>query len=249
MFAALLAPSIAEAEIEASGVLGWRWFSQRSELGRYLDDPPETALVNNIALGMRIGWLPWPRWGIEGDLTVVPTRTADDRASVLVMAMRGQAVYNILTERVRPFVAVGAGMSFSSTSNPVWVLTDADADFHGGVGVRVDIGSDWGLRADMRVTGSPGQSERPVVGVEAFVSLYGRFPWQLAAEAPTSDPNDDDGDGVANAVDKCPQAAGAVTREGCPGAEKSDDQVDAEQKERKLDGAKPAPQPPEGGKP
>lgn len=247
-FGVLLGARPAFAEIEAGGVLGWRWFHERTELGRYLDDPPETALNSAVALGMRVGWLPLPHWGVEGELTVVPTGTRDGHASILVVVGRVQGVFNLLTGPIRPFVALGAGSSFASTSNPVWTMTDADAEAHVGCGVRVDMGPDWGVRLDARATMSPSQRSQPVPGAEALLTLYGRFPWQLAAEAPKVDPNDTDGDGVANSQDKCPDQAGAVTREGCPGAEKSDDQIDAEQKERKEDAA-PGDKPKDAPKP
>lgn len=106
-----------------------------------------------------------------------------------------------------------------------------------GTGVRVDLGKDWGVRADARAIVGPGQDKQPVVGVEAALAVYGRFPWK----SPPPQSPDKDGDGVTDAQDKCPEAAGAVTLEGCPGEEKSDDDVDADEAEaKKASGDTPA---------
>ena len=229
LMAGMVSTSAANAEIEASGVLGWRWLSHDAELGRFLDDPKETALQDAVMLGLRLGWLPWERFGFESELTAMPTGSVDERASVVVIGTRLQAVFNVLTGKVRPFLAAGSGFSFASTSNPIWVLTDADLELHVGAGCRVDIGADWGVRADLRVVVGPGQDLKAAYSPEFAVSLYGRFPWEAPVAAGTYDK---DSDGVIDSADKCPDEAGAVTREGCPGAEKADAQVDAERAEK-----------------
>lgn len=231
----LLPANLAFAEIEASGVAGFRWFNPKSELGRYLDDPPETALRPMATFGMRLGWLPSARWAIEGELTVTPTGTQDDNASVVILSTRTQVVFNLLTGRVRPLVAVGGGFSFASTANPVWLETDSDAEGHVGLGVRVDLGPDWGLRADARAIAGPGQDKKPTLSSDCVISIYGRFPWA----SPPAPSTDKDEDGITDDLDKCPDVAGAVTLSGCPGDEKSDDDVDAEEAENKGKPAAP----------
>ncbi len=252
-----LAPMSAHAEIQGAGLIGYRWLHERSELGRFLDDPLETRLLASYLFGMRLTSVVTQRVGAEVELTVMPSESYDERASVVLVSTRAQIVANLSTGRIRPFVVAGGGLSYVSTSNPIWIITDVDLEVHAGAGCRMDLGRDWGLRFDLRFVAGPDQRKGYAGAPEAMFAVYGRFPWPTAAEAAAASA-DRDSDGVVDGVDKCPDQAGAVTREGCPGVEKTDAQVDAERAERAEEAATgvtptvapPAASPsPTGGKP
>ncbi len=209
----LLVAGPARAEIEAGAFSGAARFSPSSRFARYPLDPNDTSFSSSFALGLRGAYLPSVRWGIEGEVSVVPTSTKNELSSVTVINAGAHGVFNILTGRVRPFVLLGGGGSLAQPSNPLYLRKDTIASAHAGAGVRFDLSELIGLRLDLRASTAPDvrSSGGVTFDMAAFLGFYGRFPWQKVADV-----TDRDSDGIADKEDECPDVAGLPKFGGCP---------------------------------
>jgi hypothetical protein len=210
--ALLLVQSPAQAEWEVGTFLGIHHFSANNRLGRYPLDTDDTSLDTAPTLGLRAAFIPKLRWGVEAEVSAAPTATKDSLSGVTVVRAGAHLIVNLLVDRVRPFVLLGAGGAFSQPSNPLYFRRDADASAHGGVGLRFDVNPDIGIRADLRLmTASDVRTNGVALDVAASLGCYGRFPWQKA-----DDVADTDQDGIADKTDECPKEPGTARNGGCP---------------------------------
>jgi hypothetical protein len=174
-----------DVSLEAGGFVGGHFFSDTNHLGRFVNT--DNALNHSGLLGFRFAFNLIPRLAVEAELGLVPTTTQKGDNSVLMFGYRLQGVVHILTGRVRPFVLVGAGGMTSSSSNPVALSADTKGEIHAGLGVKADIGCNWGLRLDTRV-----QFESATSGIyftedwEIALGLYGLFGKPITAQCTRS---------------------------------------------------------------
>ena len=160
------------------------------------------------------------RWFSLGALVSLAPGRLGERAALLV-GYRGEALLHLPWRHpVVPFAgATGGGMSLLS---PASVLgRDTDPAVGWTVGLKVRLAPRWRLRFDVtqlftdaQVTGSVAQNLSFTVGVGLLVRAPALPP------PPSADPLDADGDGLVDALDRCPHAAedpdGFQDHDGCP---------------------------------
>jgi len=161
--------------IEVGAFGGGHVFSSTSHLGLAPDSPH--ALANTGTFGFRVGFQLLRRLTLESELSLSPTEAAGSGDSVLAIGWRGHALVHILTGRVRPFVLVGGGGLTSSSSNASVVRQDTRGELHAGVGLKVDIRCNWGLRVDGRIQfeQATGNGTYFTEDYEVIAGVYGLF--------------------------------------------------------------------------
>ena len=245
--AALGAPKASRAdfvpEYEVGGMLGGHLFNPAAGLGR-LEASQDNYLQHAVAFGLRVGIGFTRHFMLEAELLLAPTHTIDGSTNVLAFGYRAHGIFHILTGRVRPFLALGAGgLSSSPTSTEIFAR-DTVWEAHAGGGLKVDLTPNFGLRLDARVLivpGAPGCCPAVLPEGEFLLGAYARL-GEVKRDPPPPDgdhdgipdaldecpsqpgkrkwkgcpPPDADGDGVPDSRDKCPNQAGLREREGCP---------------------------------
>lgn len=249
----LLAAAPARAfgpEYELGAFGGVHLWNPSLTLGRYDSQGRQNLtslnqLNDSLAFGIRLGLGLHPRFMLEAELALLPTTATDDATHVLGIGYRAHALVNLLTGRVRPFVLLGGGGLTASSSHPKagcreqeigcnvsdgsLFRQDTTGTLNLGVGIKVDVRSNWGLRLDGRVLLGPGGDGASVLvpDGEVLLAVYGRFGALKGGLAPAAD---DDKDGVDNTQDKCPQLAGPKENHGCPLDSDGDGVLDAQDK-------------------
>lgn len=214
---AFVSPALAEERpIEVGGFLGWHIFSGTNELGSDDGDSSRTP-ADSLIFGVRLGTPITKAIGVEGELGLIPTESkADSRDDTLVLAWRGNALYHVdVTERARLFGLVGLGATSQATSDLGGLTADTDFVAHAGVGAKIHVRDDWGVRLDARLLLPPTTDGGGVTtDVELTIGLARVFRGEPAAPAPApaepppppppgEDP-DPDGDGVQGGADGAP---------------------------------------------
>jgi len=193
-----------------AGVLAPRSLALRAEGGVAGDYAPIAP-----DLGLRLGYYPSRFFGLEGELGLLPTRYADQRA--LLYTARAQAVIQAGWWRIAPFIAVGGG-ALGVRSDLATAAGSARApELHFGGGVRFNINDRLALRVDVRdvVVPSADNTTAAAHSAEALLGFAVRFGVGPKPAAPEPPPPDFDGDGVADADDWCSHEAGD-DEHGCP---------------------------------
>jgi hypothetical protein len=168
-----------DVPVEVGAFAGGHVFSTTSHLGFVAANPHQ--LADTGAFGFRFALEVIPRLALESELALAPTQAQVSGDGVLAFGWRGHAVVHILTGRVRPFVLVGGGGITTSSANPTTVREDTRGELHAGIGLKIDIRCNWGLRVDGRL-----QFEQATSGTyftedwEFFGGLYGRFGKSIA---------------------------------------------------------------------
>jgi outer membrane protein OmpA-like peptidoglycan-associated protein len=244
--AIVLAPGVAAADppppqddapVLIGGFLGPRIFSQISALG-YIDNAPYHPMLNNmVELGGRISrqfifsWL-YP----EFELAVVPTQTdtvgGASAATVLWFEPRAQIRFELVPSgRFHPFMLIGAGAPVALSSARKTFDSGVSGDGYAGAGFRFETGKGFAMRLDARLAVVPGVEESTGdnklgfegdfnLGVEFAVG--GRREVTLVKHVDTAQgpQADRDGDGIPDAIDKCPDRPedkdGFEDADGCP---------------------------------
>jgi hypothetical protein len=234
---ALGTPRRAEArayQMEVGVFLGAHLFSDTNGLGRYPNPPTDNSFSPGTAFGLRLGYVVIPRLSLEAELGLIPTGTKEGRTQVFAFGYRAHLLFHVLTGRIRPFILVGGGGFSNTSSNPAIVAQDTDGELHGGVGVKIDIKKNWGLRVDGRIAFSPA-----IAGIyftedgEITAGLYGLFDLgtkAVPAAPPVATyvpppPADRDRDGLPDDKDRCPTEAGPASLGGCPDKDRDGDGV------------------------
>jgi len=214
---------------------GLHLFNKHLELGVADDEgdaatgrPPLTSPQNSALIGLRVGILPVPMFGIEAEGVGMPTKARDTGAAAFIIGVRGSLVYNIMPGEIAggkfvPFVLAGAGMlSVASTSGDgsyTAIKKDTDFAFHGGVGAKYYFTDVIHLRLDARALGVPNKSSKSYSADFEFMAGLGfTFGGHDAAPPPPPPPliKDSDNDGIPDDQDKCPTQAGPKENQGCP---------------------------------
>jgi len=219
--------SIASANVEIGGTAGIHVFSTDNELG--VADTPAAASERNSALfGLRLGVTFNDMLGVEGEFGVIPTETRGGVVEVWNVTYRAHLIAQFRAAnpavKLVPFVLFGGGaMAIVDSKNEVTISKDTDAMLYAGIGAKYRVDNGWGLRADARILFPPSSTGNgPTVDFEALLSIYkefGRKVVEKVVEQPKG-PNDTDGDGLTDDVDKCPNEAedkdGFQDDDGCP---------------------------------
>lgn len=234
---AAAAPAAAEP-LELGGFFGPRRFADDVILGG--DGEGMTSLAGSVVLGPRIAKPIVPWFVPEFELAISPATTAQFDVSVFWLEPRVLARFELRPRaRLRPFVALGAGMPTALSSKRGIYDSGLTAEGFAAAGAGWNPGRGLALRLDLRVGVVPSRkdAERPVT-FEGEVLLGVSFPLggrarasvaaagrpELAADVP-----DRDDDGYADDGDGCPARAedhdGFEDKDGCPDIDNDLDQV------------------------
>ncbi len=197
--------------------LGWKIYSDDNELG-YLNQR-DSVPDDGMTFGGRVGYNLTDRLGVEAELEYVASTFRDTGAAAGILGWRGSALFHFMTGGFRPFVLAGVGGETLLDSQP-GVVEDTDSAFHLGLGAKVDVTRAFALRGDARYINMPGIVDTTSNNWE--FTLGASFTLGLA-------PDDSDGDGLNDAVDRCPTEAedkdGFEDSDGCPDLDNDADGV------------------------
>jgi OOP family OmpA-OmpF porin len=245
----------AQAEPEASGnampieggvFLGANLLADDNGLGdSYFEDqvPDSSAMV-----GLRGTWRFLSRLAVESELSYAPSTTSGATAmgrpsiSATILGLKVQARYTMFPYlSLRPFVVAGAGLDTVFASAPDRYAIDApdlDPGVYWGLGGEYSVGdTPYGVRLDLRqalVDGLDSTSLEYEAHVGMTYDFFGsgrRERERLLAARNRSIviPDDLDGDGVLNEVDKCPEDKeipnGIDDEDGCPEVDSDKDGI------------------------
>jgi len=227
LVSAILLPAPARAEIKAGSVelnpfAGYNFFEKRQNL------------ENRPVFGGRIGYNFTNHFGVEGagefiNSQVDHKETTFSREGQFTSPINGvklttyhlDAIYHFNPEgRFNPFIVGGYGAAHYSPKINNKNLSMVDF----GVGAKYWLAENFALRADVRdnmILDETIHNIQATVGV--VVALGGKsavapVPVEQPVAQPLAQPVDSDGDGVIDALDKCPgtPAGVAVDKDGCP---------------------------------
>jgi outer membrane protein OmpA-like peptidoglycan-associated protein len=240
----LAAPSLAAADpTEIGAWFGPRLYSRHSVLGYINDAPAHPMLQNAVEFGARVSHqfiFPW--FFPELEIAVAPTSTnavgGADAVNVFWLEPRVQLRFELLPgRRVQPFLIVGGGTPVAFSSARKTFNSGIVGDGYAGGGVRFDTHKGFNLRLDARLAILPGVNPMTGDNRVAFEGDIGiGFEIVLGAKhAPKAEvkvaapPADRDGDGIADATDKCPDRPedkdGFEDADGCPDIDNDGDLV------------------------
>ena len=167
-------------------------------------------------LGGRIGLYLHPALGLEIEGALMPTEVGRSNDDALLYRFSGHVVLQV-PGRFSPFLVAGAsGMGVSSDADAQG--DELDAMFHWGIGAKYFITERTGIRLDIRQLLGPRLHDPADPDNNVSSNFEVLFGLAVAFGRNSAGPADDDGDGIANSVDKCPQQAG-VAPDGCPDAD------------------------------
>jgi outer membrane protein OmpA-like peptidoglycan-associated protein len=219
-------------------------------------DLPTHSAFNRVALeiGIRVGYLPLPYVGVEGEVSLFPTKANDQAALGYAARLHVIAQYAVW-KGLTPFAVVGGGM-LGVRSGEDAVGNDVDGAFHWGVGLKYYLHKWFALRMDFRHIVSDGLEGKVANHFSLLVGATVVLGWKSDSDTdsdgivdskdqcpkkPGSKPSgcpDTDGDGITDNQDKCPKVP-AKTADGCP-ADTDKDGV-SDEKDKCPNKAGPAP--------
>jgi len=194
--------------------------------GHFFED--NQHLDDQATVGLGLGAEFNNQFGYEGVINFTGTETELGDIDVDVYTYRLDGFYNILTDReVTPYVAAGVGGLYFKSDDTGFKNDDFMVNY--GAGLKYIVNKDFTLRADVRhvisFNNSNSDSHSNVLATIGVLVHFDIHKAKVAASsykgkavAGTPGPNDADGDGVLDAMDKCPDtpAGVAVDASGCP---------------------------------
>jgi OOP family OmpA-OmpF porin len=214
---------------------GYHFTSETNELGVADVENPD-AFDDSWGLGFRFGYAFMPFLSAEGEVAFLPTDTIRTETDTMPIGARVHALAHFLgpESRFRPFAVGGFGALISSATNIDVLDHDADLLFHAGVGFKLGIGEQWGLRVDGRIMFPPStEDEGPTTDFEIWAGFAYQFGRETAPEPePEPEPQppaDTDGDGILDDSDQCPSEPedmdGFQDEDGCPDPDNDGDGI------------------------
>jgi len=215
----VLGTTAAHAGVEIGGFAGLHVFSNTNGLG--VPDASAnpmraaTSQKNSASFAGRLGVFFGDRIGVEVEGGLIPTEPSSTVFDVDDLVVRAQLVYKLVPadKPFVPFALVGGGfMHVVYTVNSDIIRKETDWMPHIGVGVAYKTGGGWGVRADARLILPPSSQGGITEDYEVLLSLSREFggkrpkPEVVEEVKPKTDV-DSDGDGIADAKDKCPNEA------------------------------------------
>lgn len=199
-----LAQSAGALELGVFG--GYSLLSNTSELGNAAD--PNQVPDNAALAGLRFGYHLTDWLGLEAEAKYALSRFRGAGTASPVLGWRGLAVGTLpLNSPWQPFAVFGfGGETLLADPDPDLDPDDTDSATVWGAGVRYAAADTWGARLDGRMLHVRERGDNLTWNAEFHLGLY-----ILLGGAPA----DTDGDGVADATDKCPTVAGKGA-DGCP---------------------------------
>jgi outer membrane protein OmpA-like peptidoglycan-associated protein len=227
----------ADHPIEVGGSLGFHIFGASSELGSFDDDP------FNDAPG------PAPLIAARGSIKIIPRLAADLELGYMASGARnGMGSYKTVfyraeleffpflkpIQKITPYVALGYGAESTYPSGNMNLFNDTDEMMHLGIGAQYALTPRFGLRLDVRLLLPPARHGSGIT--EDFAMLAGVYvrlggghhvvnnsvlhPEKEPTITVNPEDRDSDGDGLNDAVDKCPNLMetknGYQDEDGCP---------------------------------
>lgn len=216
---------------ELGGFVGVHTFSSRSTLG--VTDGKRQSIASATALGLRFSIPVLSLLALESELPLIPTTSRNGDTVVLVIDPRVQArIGGGRLFGVEPFAVIGVGLPIALSSDRDVIGHDITTSLHAGAGLRITRESGWNLRVDARTEILPERG----VGLAAFdfeISLGLYRAWGETSNAANARPrghaDDDDGDGIPDARDACPDRDedldGIEDQDGCPDIDDDRDEI------------------------
>ena len=171
---------------------------------------PELDRVNP-ELGVRVAYSLMSWLGVEGEGSWMVAHTKPgDSASIFSARLQAVFQYRSLPIPVIPFIGAGIGLMHVSSSDQV-LGSDTDYPIHIGGGAKYFVTNSIAVRADFRFLRGPSQQApytlnasygEVMVGV-SFIPSFGGGSTSVIGDRRRRT-SDLDGDGIADAVDKCP---------------------------------------------
>jgi len=206
----------ADEELELGGFAGIHMFNDDNELGQD-DYGAAGSLENAAAFGVRVARAFADMVSAEGELAIVPSNMRIEDVDVVVFGWRVQGLYHpVKLDRFEPFALFGVGGSTAASSDLDLFQNDTDLVVHAGLGLKVALGDDWGVRLDGRLALPPSSdSESVTADGEILLGLYKGFgppapPAPPAAPCPPAQAAPDQADprdGVEARAEKGPPPA------------------------------------------
>jgi OmpA-OmpF porin, OOP family len=228
-----LAPAArADNRFELGGFFGPRVFSNDAQLGNVVD--VNDTLTNAVALGVRVSRPVFPWFVVEAELPIATTQTHQYMTDVYWLEPRAQGrVVFFAKERAHPFVMIGAGMPVTISDKRGIFGSGVTGEGYAGGGFELKSAHGIALRLDVRVGIQPGIDHKVEPELEFTAGLsfpIGKSEAQKRKEqAPPPPPPDRDGDGIVDALDKCPDRAEDKDNfeddDGCPDIDNDGDEV------------------------
>jgi OOP family OmpA-OmpF porin len=240
-----------EYRFELGLVGGGHFFASEHGLGRNEGDPTDKSPDHAGAFGLRLTFN-FNRWvAFEGEGLATWTKTRDGITQLWVINYGADVLVNLLPPGpFRPFILAGYGGIASLSADEDDVPSDVDGMIKAGLGAKIALTDNLGLRVEGRVLFPPSilnsvakvGNETGFGGpdFEALGTLYFSFGEPLSkvvvqkevVQVPEADP---DHDGVVGAADKCPLVAedkdGFEDEDGCPDNDNDKDGIpDAQDK-------------------
>ncbi len=190
---------------------GYAWLSSNSELGNSFGrfDVPANAPL----FGGRIAYSLASVLAVEAELRVALADFRSGSGGSAVLGARAHAILSLPVDwAVQPFVLVGGGSEVLLASGKADLDNkDVDPLIDLGVGARVALTEDLGLRLDLRLQPIRDRQQNLTANEEVHVGLAWKF---------GGTPRDTDKDGIADRADHCvnePETKnGFQDEDGCP---------------------------------
>jgi outer membrane protein OmpA-like peptidoglycan-associated protein len=213
-------PYAPEAGMTEFGVFGGLFIpSKNHELYDYDNSRHAPFKGPGLDVGLRLAYFPASFFGLELEGAVMPNK-AESGASALIWSARGHAIAQ-LPGRFTPFLVAGGGLLGVSSKEDA-LGSDLDGAFHYGVGFKWFATRTVALRLDGRhvlSNGFDGATVDRAPLASHFEALLG-----LSLAFGRSSQGDEDGDGILDGADRCPEVP-SQEPDGCPLADSDRDGI------------------------
>lgn len=175
------------------------------------EGPRPTLNTAAFTAGARFAYMPLSFLGIGVEGGVAPIRAPELDDTAVIYNVRGHVIGQ-LPYRITPTAVIGGGMTGITSTNSL--LAEIQGAFHWGLGVKFHINDLLAVRLDGRHI-VEGNSNRSASGNHGELTVGLDFTIRLRKYI-KREPKDEDGDGVEDRLDACPEESGPEYNDGCP---------------------------------